>query len=189
MSEQRDAEPKRCEPCRATGAIHCAHPAECGGPWNADPQPDKEEIMRLADEYAIHDGLAQVYGEPSDYPARAALYAAVERVVLQLAGAEAKIARLNLVIDARTERAERAEQEVARADYATRRAVERAERAEREAAENKRDAERLDWIERFIAENGEIHLHDGKHPRGTGLGLIGRRTLRAAIDAAMKEGK
>ena len=28
------ASPKRCEPCRATGAIHCAHPDECGGPWD-----------------------------------------------------------------------------------------------------------------------------------------------------------
>ena len=25
---------KRCEPCRATGAIHCADPENCGGPWD-----------------------------------------------------------------------------------------------------------------------------------------------------------
>ena len=24
----------RCEPCNATGAIHCADPANCGGPWD-----------------------------------------------------------------------------------------------------------------------------------------------------------
>lgn len=28
------ATPKRCEPCRATGAIHCSDPANCGGPWD-----------------------------------------------------------------------------------------------------------------------------------------------------------
>jgi hypothetical protein len=27
---------KRCEPCRATGMIHCANPESCGGPWS-DP--------------------------------------------------------------------------------------------------------------------------------------------------------
>lgn len=26
--------PKRCEPCRATGALHCADPENCGGPWD-----------------------------------------------------------------------------------------------------------------------------------------------------------
>jgi hypothetical protein len=26
--------PKRCEPCRATGAVHCSDPANCGGPWD-----------------------------------------------------------------------------------------------------------------------------------------------------------
>lgn len=29
-----ESEQKRCEPCRATGAIHCAYPNECGGPWD-----------------------------------------------------------------------------------------------------------------------------------------------------------
>ena len=47
---------------------------------------------------------------------------------------------------------------------------------------------RLDWLEAQINEHGEIHLHDGDHPRGTGLGLRPgylRRTLREAIDSAM----
>jgi len=26
---------KRCEPCRAANMIHCADPANCGGPWDA----------------------------------------------------------------------------------------------------------------------------------------------------------
>ena len=26
--------PKRCEPCRATGAVHCSDPENCGGPWD-----------------------------------------------------------------------------------------------------------------------------------------------------------
>jgi hypothetical protein len=30
----RPAVPKRCEPCRATGAVHCADPENCGGPWD-----------------------------------------------------------------------------------------------------------------------------------------------------------
>ncbi len=28
------AAPKRCEPCRATGAVHCSDPEHCGGPWD-----------------------------------------------------------------------------------------------------------------------------------------------------------
>lgn len=128
-------------------------------PQSADPQPDKGEIMRLADEYAYGFNLV-----PN--AARATLSAAVERVCRERdAHAKASAGNYEAFVSAASAR----------------------DRAEREAAENKRDAKRLDWIERFIAENGEIHLHDGKHPRGTGLGLIGRRTLRAAIDAAMEE--
>ena len=26
--------PNRCEACRATGAIHCSDPGNCGGPWD-----------------------------------------------------------------------------------------------------------------------------------------------------------
>lgn len=26
-------DPPRCKPCNETGAIHCQHPDECGGPW------------------------------------------------------------------------------------------------------------------------------------------------------------
>jgi hypothetical protein len=50
------------------------------------------------------------------------------------------------------------------------------------------DTARLDWLERRINEDGAIHLHDGKHPHGTGLGLrpgLMVRTLRQAIDQAM----
>jgi hypothetical protein len=25
---------KRCEPCRATDAVHCSDPENCGGPWD-----------------------------------------------------------------------------------------------------------------------------------------------------------
>jgi len=25
---------KRCEPCRATGMVHCSDPENCGGPWD-----------------------------------------------------------------------------------------------------------------------------------------------------------
>lgn len=24
----------RCEPCRATGLVHCGDPMNCGGPWD-----------------------------------------------------------------------------------------------------------------------------------------------------------
>jgi len=50
------------------------------------------------------------------------------------------------------------------------------------------DSARLDWLEAQINEHGEIHLHDGDHPRGAGLGLrpgAVNRTLREAIDSAM----
>ncbi|OZI61594.1 hypothetical protein [Bordetella genomosp. 11] len=49
------------------------------------------------------------------------------------------------------------------------------------------DAERIDWLESQINEHGAIHLHDGNHPAGHGLGLRPGnlvRTLREAIDAA-----
>lgn len=49
--------------------------------------------------------------------------------------------------------------------------------------EELRDGARMDWLEQFVADNGEIHLHDGMHPHGTGLGMRDR-TLRAAIDDA-----
>lgn len=29
-------EKKVCHPCQSSGAIHCAHPDECGGPWTAE---------------------------------------------------------------------------------------------------------------------------------------------------------
>ena len=54
-------------------------------------------------------------------------------------------------------------------------------------AEAQGDAERLDWIEAQVNKNGELHLHDGNHARGIGIGLRPGalvRTLRAAIDAA-----
>ena len=43
--ETADSKQKRCEPCRATGLIHCAHPDECGGPWDtrADQRPTEGE--------------------------------------------------------------------------------------------------------------------------------------------------
>jgi hypothetical protein len=50
------------------------------------------------------------------------------------------------------------------------------------------DTDRIDWLEAKINDEGEIHLHDGQHPRGTGLGLRPgwvNRTLREAIDTAM----
>lgn len=55
-------------------------------------------------------------------------------------------------------------------------------------AEVRKDVDRLDWLESQINTNGAIHLHDGHHPSGTGLGLRpghAVRTLREAIDAAM----
>lgn len=54
--------------------------------------------------------------------------------------------------------------------------------------ELRRDKARLDWLEAQINEYGEIHLHDGEHPHGTGLGLrpgFAVRTLREAIDEAI----
>lgn len=50
------------------------------------------------------------------------------------------------------------------------------------AAPQAQDAERLDWLEADIRAFGAIHLHDGNHPAGHGLGLHGR-TLREVIDA------
>ena len=57
----------------------------------------------------------------------------------------------------------------------------------RQLVEAQQDARRIDWLETTINERGEIHLHDGNHPRGVGIGLrpgCGDRTLREAIDAA-----
>lgn len=54
--------------------------------------------------------------------------------------------------------------------------------------ELQRDAERLDLLEAFVNEHGAIHLHDGEHPYGLGLGLRPgslSRTLREAIDSAI----
>ena len=56
--------------------------------------------------------------------------------------------------------------------------------------QERQDAARLDWLEQQVNNVGEIHLHDGEHPRGSGIGLRpGRldRTLREAIDAAMSK--
>jgi hypothetical protein len=49
-----------------------------------------------------------------------------------------------------------------------------------------KDSQRLDWLALMVQENGEMHLHDGEHPRGIGLSLH-NRTLRQAIDQAMAE--
>lgn len=52
------------------------------------------------------------------------------------------------------------------------------------------DAARLDWLEAQINEHGAIHLHDGSHPYGLGLGLRPGwiiRTLRQAMDAARQQ--
>ncbi|MYZ41377.1 hypothetical protein [Schauerella aestuarii] len=61
-----------------------------------------------------------------------------------------------------------------------------ADRAAREEVVSE-DSKRLDWIERRINQHGAIHLHDGKHPYGIGLGLRPGnlvRDLRQAIDTA-----
>lgn len=53
--------------------------------------------------------------------------------------------------------------------------------------ELQKDAARLEWLETEINEHGQMHLHDGAHPHGTGLGLRPgtiSRTLRQAIDDA-----
>lgn len=53
------------------------------------------------------------------------------------------------------------------------------------------EAAMLDWLESQINQHGAIHLHDGNHHSGHGLGLRPGsmvRTLREAIDAAMKGG-
>lgn len=52
------------------------------------------------------------------------------------------------------------------------------------------DAERLDWLEKFVNEHGALVLHDGNQDTGRHYGLGLRpgmlvRTLRQAIDAAM----
>lgn len=57
-------------------------------------------------------------------------------------------------------------------------------------AEAQEDEKRLDWLEAQVNKNGELHLHDGNHARGIGVGLRPGtlvRTLRAAIDAAKGE--
>lgn len=59
-------------------------------------------------------------------------------------------------------------------------------------AELEGDAVRLDWLEWQINTCGAIHLHDGKHPHGNGLGLrpgYMSRTLRSAIDTAIAASK
>lgn len=40
IERARSMNGKRCEPCRQTGAIHCADPANCGGPWSDAGHPD-----------------------------------------------------------------------------------------------------------------------------------------------------
>lgn len=49
------------------------------------------------------------------------------------------------------------------------------------------DTEMIDWLEARINEEGAIHLHDGEHPHGLGIGLRPgqvSRTLRQAIAQA-----
>ena len=61
---------------------------------------------------------------------------------------------------------------------------------QKQLAEAQKDEQRLDWIEAQVNKNGELHLHDGNHARGIGVGLRPGtlvRTLRAAIDAAKGE--
>ena len=41
---------KRCEACRETGAVHCADPANCGGPWDARAQECRECAMQPCDD-------------------------------------------------------------------------------------------------------------------------------------------
>jgi hypothetical protein len=50
------------------------------------------------------------------------------------------------------------------------------------------DAERIDWLEREMKSPGGLLLHDERRPTGRrGLGLLmGQRTLRDAIDMAMR---
>jgi hypothetical protein len=82
------------------------------------------------------------------------------------------------------------EGEIVSFDHARQRMIEAAALLKRLVAERdaaREDAERLNWLEAFINEHGYIHLHDGQHPLGTGLGLRPgalNRTLREAIDAA-----
>lgn len=52
--------------------------------------------------------------------------------------------------------------------------------------DTEKDKQRIDWLEKQIKRNGAIHLHDGKNPHGFGLGLVGDRSLREAIDAALQ---
>jgi hypothetical protein len=47
------------------------------------------------------------------------------------------------------------------------------------------DEKRLWFLESFVRENSALHLHDGYHPGGIGLGLRDR-SLRQAIDEARK---
>lgn len=43
---------KRCDPCRETGAIHCADPSNCGGPWDARKEKPRMVFESVnADEY------------------------------------------------------------------------------------------------------------------------------------------
>jgi hypothetical protein len=47
--------PKRCEECRATGAVHCSDPENCGGPWDkrkagvGEVQPKQERCEACGD--------------------------------------------------------------------------------------------------------------------------------------------
>ena len=49
--------PKRCEPCRATGAVHCSDPENCGGPWDKHHDATvlqgmtADDLMKLVNRY------------------------------------------------------------------------------------------------------------------------------------------
>lgn len=112
-------------------------------------------------------------------------------VVASLWEARTQIERLTASLKRANETAEHFERHwYLRGDEIERLTAERDE-LRRQLAEAELDARRIDWLETTINKLGEIHLHDGDHPHGVGIGLRPGwkdRTLREAIDAAMGGG-
>jgi hypothetical protein len=58
--EQLGIASKRCEPCRATAAVHCSDPENCGGPW--DKRHDAQQKVYKVD--ATNGEVRCVQGGP-----------------------------------------------------------------------------------------------------------------------------
>jgi hypothetical protein len=169
-------------------------------PVGADPQPDKDEILRLVRQVLATTGweFAADNDLPATQAAMAALSAAVERVCrenehnLASVGLHAEIAkqqreraeRAERERDANEQRALLAEHSVTVCKATIDALALKVERAEREAAELRKDAERYRWLTEDLIYD-ERAKRDKLFDR---MAVMGKGAIDAAIDAA-REGK